>query len=499
MVKKVGDTNVINFSPLDNRPETGSGGAYELIATFVNQDINGSITQINTVTPLPITNQVEVIGSDGNSEVGDRDVDFFRFNSAEAGILEIDIDASTIDFVDTVALIFDENGNRLAVNDDTDGLDPFLQFQIDPNTDYYVAITGYGNENFDPFALGSGSGGDTGEYTINSRLLPLDSSNSLNNDRINDETVENIQEEEPVFGNIGEDDGFVVGPADIDIYRYVATTDGTLNIRTTANEDFNADTFLRFFDANGDEIAFNDDENPFTRGSFLEVEIQAGTEYYIGVNGFSEEARNYDPLTGFGAAPGSQGGYTLSIESEPELAPAPLPPRVDVDDVLGPNEGSTVFRFFRPDEGVHFYTAGEREKDSIIENLPQFNFEGPSFVGAPEPAEGQDPLTGVRPVYRFLNNDTGVHLYTIGENERNALEELSNYTAEGIAYYAYETEQEETISLYRFYNSVIDTHFYTPGINERNNVLETLPDYQLEGRGGNEEGIAFYVNPTTEI
>ena len=165
------------------------------------------------------------------------------------------------------------------------------------------------------------------------------------------------------------------------------------------------------------------------------------------------------------------------------------------------DQGSeTVYSFFLPDRGVHFYTATEIERDSIIENLPELSFEGASFVGAPEPpTEKQDSLAEVKPVYRFLNNDTGVHLYTIDEIERNAVEQLSNYTAEDIAYYAYETEQEGTIPLYRLYNSVIDTHFFTPRISERNSTLENLSDSQLEGYRDNEEGVAFYVYPTTEI
>ena len=151
----------------------------------------------------------------------------------------------------------------------------------------------------------------------------------------------------------------------------------------------------------------------------------------------------------------------------------------------------TVFRFFRPDIGVHFYTSDVVERDSVIENLPAFDFEGPSFVAAPEPEEGEEPLDGVEPVYRFLNNNTGVHVYTISELERDAILELPNYTAEGIAYYGYETEQEGTTPLYRFYNPEVDAHFYTPNVAERDFVNETLPNYQPEG----ENGTAYYVLP----
>ena len=151
----------------------------------------------------------------------------------------------------------------------------------------------------------------------------------------------------------------------------------------------------------------------------------------------------------------------------------------------------TVFRFFRPDIGVHFYTSDVVERDSVLENLPAFQFEGASFIAAPTPEEGEDPLTGVEPVYRFLNNNTGVHVYTTSEVEREAILELPNFTAEGIAYYGYETEQLGNTPLYRFYNPVVDAHFYTPTAGERDFVTENLPDYQPEG----ENGIAYYVLP----
>ena len=38
-----------------------------------------------------------------------------------------------------------------------------------------------------------------------------------------------------------------------------------------------------------------------------------------------------------------------------------------------------LHRFFNTHTGTHFYTAAKAEKDSIIENLPSFNFEGTAY------------------------------------------------------------------------------------------------------------------------
>ena len=321
----VSDASNQEYNPtsLENRSTSDAGGQYEFIATFINDDVNGSITQCTTNTPLPTNGLRASIGNDGDSNIGDKDVDFYRINSPTAGILEIDLDSETAtsitNSVDSVVVLFDAEGNRLGLNDDTDTQDARLRYQIEADTNYYVAVTGFGNQDFEPFALGSGSGGDTGEYIFNSRLLPLDAASSISNDTINS-NIRDVALNETVSGFIGEDSGYIIGAEDVDIFRFVAADDGVIAIRVGANEEYSADTFLRLFDASGNELGFNDDENSQTRGSLLLAEVEADTEYYIGINGFSEQARNYDPLTGVGTAPGSQGNYTLSITNAEDLS-----------------------------------------------------------------------------------------------------------------------------------------------------------------------------------
>ena len=149
--------------------------------------------------------------------------------------------------------------------------------------------------------------------------------------------------------------------------------------------------------------------------------------------------------------------------------------------------GSTVYRFFNQDAGVHFYTANETERD-VVEELPNYSFEGASY-------QAVDPLTGASeptPVYRFLNENTGIHLYTISETERDVVEELPNYSFEGEAFFAYESEVENSIPIYRFFNPTTGAHFYTPNEAERDNVETNLPEYQSEG-------IAYYALPLSEV
>ena len=146
------------------------------------------------------------------------------------------------------------------------------------------------------------------------------------------------------------------------------------------------------------------------------------------------------------------------------------------------NSGTTVYRFFNNNAGVHFYTANEQERD-VVAGLDNFTAEGASYSAA-------DPLIGdTVPVYRFLNQDTGVHLYTIDETERDVAASLDNFTFEGEAFSAYATEVEGSIPIYRFYNSSTGAHFYTPTATERDVVEDTQPDFQSEG-------IAYYALPS---
>ncbi len=145
---------------------------------------------------------------------------------------------------------------------------------------------------------------------------------------------------------------------------------------------------------------------------------------------------------------------------------------------------STVYRFLNNDTGVHLYTTSEVERDSVTA-LPNYEFEGSSYVSV-------DALTGnpePQQVYRFFNRDSGTHLYTISEVEKESVEaNLSNFSLETESFFAYTEQQPGTIPIYRFYNSDTGAHFYTPSEIERDSVLENLPNYSSEG-------IAYYAFP----
>ncbi|BAZ45605.1 hypothetical protein NIES4102_26310 [Chondrocystis sp. NIES-4102] len=149
------------------------------------------------------------------------------------------------------------------------------------------------------------------------------------------------------------------------------------------------------------------------------------------------------------------------------------------------NRGATIYRFLNNDTGVHLYTASKIERDHILNNLPNYKLESLAYASI-------DNLTGnpaPQKVYRFLNKDTGTHLYTLSEVEKQSVEtNLKNFTLETESLFAYAQAQPNSIPVYRFYNTQTGAHFYTPSEVERNVVEDTLPNY-------NPEGIAYYALP----
>ena len=148
-----------------------------------------------------------------------------------------------------------------------------------------------------------------------------------------------------------------------------------------------------------------------------------------------------------------------------------------------PLTGQIVYRFFNPTLGGHLYTVDVIERDFIVDNLDNYNYEGASYKAA-------DPLTGSTvSVYRFFNPSIGVHLYTINEVEKDfVLDNLDNYVFEGAKFSAYQESVGDTVPIYRFYEPSLGVHFYTPNEVEKDFVIDNLDNYNFEG-------IAYYANP----
>ena len=142
-----------------------------------------------------------------------------------------------------------------------------------------------------------------------------------------------------------------------------------------------------------------------------------------------------------------------------------------------------VYRFFNTQTGTHFYSASEIERDSIINNLDNFNFESAAFKAA---TEANGPTASV---FRFFNTETGTHFFTQSTVERDSvIENLPSFNLEGEAYLGYTEEVAGSTPLYRFFNTQTGTHFYTAAEAEKDSIIANLPSFNFEGT-------AYWVDP----
>lgn len=146
-----------------------------------------------------------------------------------------------------------------------------------------------------------------------------------------------------------------------------------------------------------------------------------------------------------------------------------------------------VYRFWSPVLSRYFFTASEREKDSLMaEAEDTLAFEGIAYLALVDDA---DP--NALPVYRFWSNALGVYFYTILEEEKEALliEHGVVWTYDGPAFYAYPegSEPEGTVPVYCLWAVDSQCHFYTVSEEEKNELIRENP------KAWTDEGIAWYA------
>lgn len=113
----------------------------------------------------------ESIGDNPNLDPVDPslDVDFFQVQLDANNQVTIDINASDLGSpLDSILRVFDSAGNQVAVNDDFNSLDSFINFTASTSDTYYIGVSGFSNFSYDPFVEGSGGniGFRTGDYNL---------------------------------------------------------------------------------------------------------------------------------------------------------------------------------------------------------------------------------------------------------------------------------------------------------------------------------------------
>ncbi|MEM8831941.1 MAG: hypothetical protein AAGE96_21685 [Cyanobacteria bacterium P01_G01_bin.19] len=150
----------------------------------------------------------------------------------------------------------------------------------------------------------------------------------------------------------------------------------------------------------------------------------------------------------------------------------------------GTSQQPAIYRLFNTSTGVHLYTSSVIERNSVIANLSNYQYEGVSYFSA-------DANQGV-PVYRLYSPVVDGHFYTVSPTERDQiLANFPEYVSEGEAFTAFADEASApagTVPVYRFFVPDSGAYFYTVSDVERDSIIANLPNYTYQG-------IAYYSYP----
>ena len=155
------------------------------------------------------------IGDNENVSFDGDDIDLLQFQLDAGERATVDIDASAFgSSLDPVLRLFDVTGRELAVNDDSDGLDSFIDFTASRTGTYYAGISSFANFDYDPTVEGSGNGGSTGEYDVILRVRPTPTTNEIFGTNAS-ESLRGSNQRDQIFGLGGRDNLQGFGGTDI--------------------------------------------------------------------------------------------------------------------------------------------------------------------------------------------------------------------------------------------------------------------------------------------
>jgi hypothetical protein len=110
----------------------------------------------------------------GSGTIGDNpalapglDVDMIELQLDVGQNVTIDIEAeSRGSSLDSFLSLFDSSGRIVATNDDAQSADSTIEFTASARDTYFVGVSGFANQHYDPFVAGRGFAGSVGAYEI---------------------------------------------------------------------------------------------------------------------------------------------------------------------------------------------------------------------------------------------------------------------------------------------------------------------------------------------
>ena len=194
---------------------------------------------------------------------GDHDV--FQIVVAESGTFVIGA-SSTDGRLDTYLRVYDATGNVIAENDDFGGTyDSQLRIDLEPGQ-YFVDVGAYADWGI-------------GDYRVDLQIVESDNGPVVE--------TEVLTLTDSGGARLGDE---IVSAGEVRNYTFEATVTGRMTVRTK-RLSAGMDTMLTVYDANGYELAFNDDWRGLkSRVRFM---VQAGETYRVEVSGYGDSVGSY--------------------------------------------------------------------------------------------------------------------------------------------------------------------------------------------------------------
>ena len=194
-----------DYDPIDGRTnlfvnDSTNSGDYELNIEIV--EIKQDNDPDNTIAEATVSEIIDpdlnfVVIEDSINPQGDVDVFALSLDAGETAIF--DLDAANINTgLDSALLLFDKDGNELDFNDDgvapgedLSAVDSYIEFTAETEGDYYIAVSGFPNVEYDVIGGRDNLGFDAENFSVGDYELTI---NTLDN-------IEGTNDGDILFGN----------------------------------------------------------------------------------------------------------------------------------------------------------------------------------------------------------------------------------------------------------------------------------------------------------
>ncbi|MEO1997073.1 MAG: DVUA0089 family protein, partial [Planctomycetaceae bacterium] len=264
------------FDALDGQHRTtGDVGGYQ-ISLDSAPDIGDTIAAARV-----LTDQDQHHAELGAGDLDTNDVDMYAIDVAAGEVLTAHTGPSDNSReLDTVLRLFDDAGREIAFNDDAGSGSLFsrLVHTVEDAGRYYLGVSAYTNENYDPLTADHAVVAAGGRYAVDVRLRDeLHDSQQL--EFAADMTVS-------ISGSI--DESF-----DTDIYRLTIPETGMYTFRQDAALDSGLDSLLHIFDAaSRQRLAMNDDGGGGLN-SRIDLRLESGQTVFMRSHAFGDSTGDY--------------------------------------------------------------------------------------------------------------------------------------------------------------------------------------------------------------